>query len=578
MAAVPQLERIAALVERLGPLGSKQRGMLIEADDWNELVDVLESLLEIERAQERGTLGALEEGFARKNHKHIGEIGLESLDPELRSRIGEASSVSTRIALGDVESKIGGLGTEVGRLTATVEEQQRLIDRTAVDELERSTKLRGFEDRFEGVEELRGLVGTLTGEVQGLRPGVDAVLELRDSLRDPQGIPIDVAGMRTAVSNLEKLRENLTGVDGKLLRLRDFEVQIKEIQDVIDTRPGRGLDTRFTDLANALETKFDGRIDERGDALRDELKGTVAETRTALSAEVKDAADTSRGELDATLTTRLGEAEGRLDATLTGRVDAARADLRSELSAEAAALVDARVPGVVSGAVATAKAELRASLRNQLSTELGQQVETRVAAAQKALEARAAAQDSKLDQRDQQLPAQIADRVQQVLPDRLEAALADLDSRIGNRVDTALADLDQRLGSAVDAALPERVKGEVAGQIRTLDLDSRVKEASAGLIAQWRSELATASDELKSAFAEDFKGMANSLRGDLDAVRRAAVEEAVAGTDARISELRASVARDLKDVSDRSVENIEVLRRKMGSRVDRLDEQVFGRR
>jgi hypothetical protein len=68
------------------------------------------------------------------------------------------------------------------------------------------------------------------------------------------------------------------------------------------------------------------------------------------------------------------------------------------------------------------------------------------------------------------------------------------------------------------------------------------------------------------------------LRGDLDAVRRAAVEEAVAGTDARISELRASVARDLKDVSDRSEENVEVVRRKMGSRIDRLDDQVFGRR
>jgi hypothetical protein len=578
MAAVPQLERIAALVVRLGPLGGKQRGNRIEADEWNALVEVLESLLEIERAQERSTEATLEERFALKDHKHIGDIGLESLDPDLRSRLADGGgSISARLALNDVVTKVEGLGAEVGRVTATVEEQQRLIDRTAVDELERSTRLRGFEDRFAGVEGLRGIVGTLTGEVQGVKTGVDSVLALRDSLRDPTGAPIDLRALRDKVADLDKLRENLSGVDGKLLRLRDFEVQIKEIQDVVNTRPGRGLDARFGEFANEVDARVDKKLDERGNALRGELTATNAETRTALANQVKEATAASRTELEATFQARVGEAEGRLNASLGGRVDQAREDLRAQLSAEASALVDAKVPGVVAGAVATAKADLRTTLRNQLSAELDQKLATRVTGVQATLEARAAAQDAKLEQ----VPTLISDRVDQVLPDRLETRLdvrlADLDARIGKQVDATLADLDQRVGAAVGAALPDRVKGEVVSQIGALDVDSRLKEASAGLVAQFRSELAAAGEQLRGSFRQELQGLADTLRGELELARAAAVQEAVAGAEARVSDLRASVARELADVSNRGDEQLEALRSKIGTRIERLEGRVFPR-
>jgi len=44
--ATNQLNRIALLVDKVTPVGNKQRGMRIEADDWNTLVDVALGILQ----------------------------------------------------------------------------------------------------------------------------------------------------------------------------------------------------------------------------------------------------------------------------------------------------------------------------------------------------------------------------------------------------------------------------------------------------------------------------------------------------------------------------------------------------
>ena len=54
MPATNQLSKIVDLVDRVSKLDGKQRGMRIEADDWNALVGVLQGMLEVDRAQEDG--------------------------------------------------------------------------------------------------------------------------------------------------------------------------------------------------------------------------------------------------------------------------------------------------------------------------------------------------------------------------------------------------------------------------------------------------------------------------------------------------------------------------------------------
>ena len=72
MADASQLEKIAALVDRLEPLRAKRRGMPIEAEEWNALVDALQDVLEIDRAQERGVGAALDSGGCRLGRLRYG--------------------------------------------------------------------------------------------------------------------------------------------------------------------------------------------------------------------------------------------------------------------------------------------------------------------------------------------------------------------------------------------------------------------------------------------------------------------------------------------------------------------------
>src|SRR4051812_14408717 len=97
MATATQLGKIGALVARVAALDGKQRGMRIEADEWNDLIAVLRGLLDLEKAQEASLQSELEDVFALKGHQHVGEIGLADLDTDLRSRVGtDGGGIATR--------------------------------------------------------------------------------------------------------------------------------------------------------------------------------------------------------------------------------------------------------------------------------------------------------------------------------------------------------------------------------------------------------------------------------------------------------------------------------------------------
>src|SRR5579885_3226475 len=114
--ATSQLQRIASLVEQAGSISKKQRGMRIEAEDWNLLVDILLGVLQVERLQEESQQTQLEEKFALRNHEHLGEVSLAWLDPDLQSRIGGGGNVSTRQVLADMDRRIQNLRDEVTSL------------------------------------------------------------------------------------------------------------------------------------------------------------------------------------------------------------------------------------------------------------------------------------------------------------------------------------------------------------------------------------------------------------------------------------------------------------------------------
>src|SRR5687768_4564244 len=217
-----QLSSISGMVERIGPLAPKTRGMPIEADEWNMLVGVLADLLSHERTQEATAEATLEARFALRVHKHIGEIGMESLDADLLARLADGGvSLATRLALADAQKQVTALGSEVARLSELAEDQKAQIDRVSGDALERENRLREFSERFEAIAALGGLVSALTAQVGSLEEATKTVLELRESLRDEQGEPIDASALVADVKRLDTLGKALLGIDGKVVRMRD---------------------------------------------------------------------------------------------------------------------------------------------------------------------------------------------------------------------------------------------------------------------------------------------------------------------------------------------------------------------
>ena len=137
MATGTQLERIAGLSDRVTPLRGKQRGMRIEADDWNSLVDAFLGILEVERVQEGGGESILDQRFAGRNHAHLGEVDADWLDTDLQTRLsGGVGSISTRAGLADLQKRIDAVAAEVAladRADGGPAEAARPVDRGQPD-------------------------------------------------------------------------------------------------------------------------------------------------------------------------------------------------------------------------------------------------------------------------------------------------------------------------------------------------------------------------------------------------------------------------------------------------------------
>lgn len=339
--AADQLDRIAKLSAALAPLAGKQRGMRIEADDWNALVAAVKGVLEVDRAQEQVTSGALADAYAARIHEHLGNVSLAWLSTELQARIGDsATSLSVMGTVGELQRRLEASQQEVARLTAAVEDLQRRIDRTSVDEVDRTNRLRKYEDRITGLEDLRTSVDKATTTVDQLGPQIADVIALKGQLTDPAGNPVDLGAIRQDIANLEALRENLVGVTGETLRLQDFESQIADIREQLKQNAG---DERFKiferELGGKLDTKYERRDAETRTALLGEIEAGRDDTRRELRAGLEDV----RAGVDQAVTARALEVETRITSTLDAREANLATSLRTELTAAHQAQLDAAV-------------------------------------------------------------------------------------------------------------------------------------------------------------------------------------------------------------------------------------------
>lgn len=584
MATTLQLERIASLVEKLDPVANKQRGMRIEADEWNVLIDVLRGILQIDRTQEDSAQTSLEQRFATVDHLHLGQVGITWLDADLQSQLGGQQgqgSVLMRTALGETAQKISSLGTEVARLSSLAETHQLFIDRASVDAADRSKTLQQFDARFAGVENLRTLVSTVSNDVNGLRGNVDTVLELRKSLSDGAGNAIDVVQLKTQIGDLQTLRENLKGVDGNLVRLRDIEVRLNEIGDVTGVGTAGGLDLRIATATDQLRQQLNARQDQRDAALQQALTDGINTSEGRLRNELNTTIDSRAQTLEETLSTRITDSETRTNAGIDARIANSAETVTKTANANAATLINQRLTAIPEQVRATTSeliAALRADLASQISTNVSTVLDTRFNGLQTQIDGRIGKLEVRVDDFEQRIPSLVvngldglrADLVsnlreqisvgvetvrgdlQNAISNQIKSGLAssqsELETQIGDTINARLSSLDDIVANSVASAtknLPEQISAEVVTQIATLKLSDQIKNSTAALATQLRAEQTQAIADQQAKISAAINSSVTLLRGEIGATRSElsdAINKRVAITDTTGPRIRTTPA------------------------------------
>lgn len=237
--SVETLDRLAAIVDKLTPLGAAGPGEPVRAADWNSVVAAVQDLAKVAIARERTAEELLAAKFAKAEHGHEGAANLAWFDAETRSLIeGDRSQRAdlaaelkrTQRDLQQVLTSVDGLRQELDAVKRQIDEvDDRDRDRLrSVDKL--AGRVEGLSDNTTSIADLRSSLGTIDTRV-------GEALAFRDELVDPQGQPVDIAVLRTDVTDLLGLRENLKAADGSLVEYRDFERRLIAVEE---SGPGGG--------------------------------------------------------------------------------------------------------------------------------------------------------------------------------------------------------------------------------------------------------------------------------------------------------------------------------------------------
>jgi archaellum component FlaC len=550
-----QLKRIAELVERAGGISKKQRGMRIEAEEWNTLVDILLGVLQIARLQEDSRQNQLEEKFAKREHEHLGQIGLAWLEPELQNRLGGGSSVSTRTLLSDFERKLQELVATTRQLNTQVDLHQQSLDRSAVAEIDRTKGLRDVQARLDGIANLRNLVGTLNTDVTDLRTHVSTVLELRNSLKDPTGQTINVADIRRDVLELKKLGDSFKGVDGRPLTMKDLELRLTDVASAAGVG-GHSIDQRLSDFSAELENRIklhnDETLKQRLDALNSEHVTLIGKLRTQIETSAAGVLTTAGVKAKEIVSSGVKQQNDQLDARLKdARVEITASVIdktRGLISLEMATIPDLARAAAQVVAVDTSKALVR-DLQVKLSTELSDQGKSRFDGRLKNLETGlpelqtrlVSVLDARVSEAENRTQATLSQQLNTQLSTTQQQFQATVTGQVNASIAEAFVNVDKRVAVALEAQTPA-IKTQVTAAVTTAtkNLNEQVSSEVGKQVGALKLE-----DSLKSAMKTQVRDLQVSIASQLSAQE--------ARTSTLVNQSISAVRGDTKSMLDASL-------------------------
>ena len=465
MATTENLERLEGLVKTLAPLASKQRGELIEAGQWNALVD---GVLEVARAS---LAGAVDDSVPQ--HKHTDMVALEWLTPKLRDLVsgGTLSDPASQSVVAKLERKIDRLATRMDEIADKFSRLQNDLSGVQTKDIVRQNEVTDLGRKIDGVRDARDDVAQLRTSLNSISADVQTAVAAVGSLTSG-GQLIDVAGLVGRVDQLDGLRDALTTPAGNILSAAEYERRLEELRAQLVT------EDELRSTLDGLRGEFGGFdtssiLDEARAAGRSEVDAALTSFRTA------NAADLDR---------RFAGQE----ATLDDKVQAATADLTTSI------LNDARAQWLP--ALNTGLAKLEADVEQ---SELVRDASTRTAIGQDIARVEAGIADQAATAAGVVVDAALADvRTELALSgDRLSA----VEGRAGANAlsiatnATALA-VTRRNLEAADAKLQQNFSSQIDDVLRGLDtrVDDKIGVLRSGLQEGLKSDLASLGRDIEN--------------------------------------------------------------------------------
>ncbi len=471
MTTAAEIDRVQAMVKRLNALGSVQRGDLIRAQQWNDLiglvVEVAQAMLE----------GATEEV---PPHEHPDQVKATWLAPSLRSLVekGPLADPAATSRVTDAEGRIRTLSEDLDKLRASVTAAGDRLSEMSTRELTRESdtnELRltvgSLTERRDDVLELRKTLGSI-GEK------VDKALEASSRLVI-EGKPVDMNDLNRRIVAVEELRTSLTGATGQLLDAAEIEKRLATLRNTLVTQEQleQALKQRALELD---ENTMDGIRESVAVKLREETKASFA----TLSTEIRNETGTKLSGIDALvgqrieerLPERIGVEAGKLRAEAKEQIDGALAAARA-FSESATGAATETLRGELAQKIGAVQAELSTRVATEIANVLPTillPLEDSVSAAR----AQAVALASKLDELSFALQdargriEQVALETGESVKSTRDTLLAEVDRRDTQQRETydkRFRELEDRLGTrfvSVDASLA-RFQDEASEKIAT---------------------------------------------------------------------------------------------------------------
>lgn len=353
MATVAELERLAALTQRLIPLSEMRQGTLIRADDWNLLTG---AVLELAR-----TLLAESTGGVVAEHEHVEAVDVGWLTPKLRALIeqGGLSDPVVNRRLITFERDNEKLKAQLALIQEEVGKVRVNLNDVKIGDIGRAADFTLLRRKFEAQSDARDEVLDLRTTLGTIQQNIDQALALGERISVGGELP-NFDELFGRVSTLELLQERLTNPDGTLLDARALQIRLAELQGQFITQ--EQLDDALRDVRTRPPQD-----------LLDQLAGDL---RTLTEAQLATSLAQQRAELDLRYVHQdmLGQQLGSVASELRGEQTSLFDTLRGELIQRFVALDD--LEQRLATFASTQQAVIGDGIRQQLDGRLDELIAT----------------------------------------------------------------------------------------------------------------------------------------------------------------------------------------------------------